>query len=223
MKEPKSKVSQQTPRDSSNSETNGKSLRWIAYELHDGLLPWLQSASMLLKELPLEAEAVSRHQTGLKMLQHAMDEARQLMGFVESAAPDQELSLPVALHAMISRLEPMALENHQEISVIGSIGETKIERPDHIWNITRILQQALVNAIQHAGPVSIQLRIEAETTGLLLEVLDRGCGFDLDHVDQRNHFGIVSMRHRARAIGAGLEVISHPGEGTSVRLRVPWT
>ena len=69
--------------------------------------------------------------------------------------------------------------------------------------------EALSNVLQHAR--ASELRIELRCTagaGALLRVIDNGCGFDTLHVHPK---GLGSLRERALAIGARLEVSSEPG------------
>jgi signal transduction histidine kinase len=52
------------------------------------------------------------------------------------------------------------------------------------------------------------------------EVADDGLGFDPSSV--REGVGLAGMRERASALGGRLELESGPGEGTSVRVEVPF-
>lgn len=198
-----------------------ESMRWLAYELHDGLLPWLQSAYMLLNEMPLTPESDSRHRTALRLMHHAMDEGRQLMGFLEASGIEVQTSLSTALGAVIDRIQPLVPEKGQTLIVTGSCEGVNFKSLATVWNIVRIVQQALMNAVQHAGPSSIELRIAQAPKEIIIEVLDHGNGFELSQVDMQNHFGVSSMRHRAKSILAGLELTSQLGRGTRVQLRVP--
>lgn len=69
--------------------------------------------------------------------------------------------------------------------------------------------EALSNVLQHAQASA--LRIELRGTpggGAQLRVIDNGCGFDLQRVQPK---GLSSLRERAAAVGAELEVSSAPG------------
>jgi signal transduction histidine kinase len=56
---------------------------------------------------------------------------------------------------------------------------------------------------------------------VVLEVRDRGSGFDPDHTS--GGLGLDSMRERAASVGGTLAITSTEGNGTSVRLTVPRT
>jgi signal transduction histidine kinase len=54
-----------------------------------------------------------------------------------------------------------------------------------------------------------------------MEIVDDGRGFDPAMPFPGDHYGLESMRSRARDIGADLEIHSSPGEGTAVRVQIP--
>ena len=71
--------------------------------------------------------------------------------------------------------------------------------------------------------VHIQWRCDGEHASL--EVLDDGVGFPDGHEGRIDSYGILGMRERAASIGASLEIVSEPDQGTLVRcaLREPAT
>ena len=54
-------------------------------------------------------------------------------------------------------------------------------------------------------------------------VADDGQGFDPQSLaaDDRRSFGLIGLRERARLLNGNLDILSKPGEGTQVRVRVP--
>ena len=86
--------------------------------------------------------------------------------------------------------------------------------------IYRIAQEALHNTVKHARASQIQLRLECDRAGILLEVADDGHGFD-PKGPFPGHLGLQSMRERAAALGGSLDIDSAPGRGTRVIARIP--
>jgi signal transduction histidine kinase len=88
----------------------------------------------------------------------------------------------------------------------------------------RIMQQACVNALRHAGAHTIRLGGRFEPARLELTVEDDGQGFavgaDLAEWLAQHHFGLAGMHERAALIGGALHIHSTPGAGT--RLRLVW-
>jgi len=52
-------------------------------------------------------------------------------------------------------------------------------------------------------------------------ISDSGAGFDPEEIPLGPGLGLVSIRERARMIGADVQITSFPRKGTTIRLRVP--
>ena len=91
--------------------------------------------------------------------------------------------------------------------------------PTVVLNVMRIVQEAVTNALKHAGASHISIDAELSDSSLRLTIGDDGRGIAPDSPPGR---GLAGMRARARSIGADLELSSGPG-GTRVRLTVPMT
>lgn len=84
--------------------------------------------------------------------------------------------------------------------------------------LLRIVQEALANALRHAGATRLEVSLAGSASEVVLEVRDDGVGF----VDtEGGGLGLRIMEARARSIGADLEVDSALGRGTIVRCRLP--
>lgn len=81
----------------------------------------------------------------------------------------------------------------------------------------RIAQEALINVERHADAEKVKVTWLCNGSTAVLEVADDGRGFPDGHAGRADSYGILGMRERAASIGAALEVISHPGEGTTIR------
>ncbi len=86
--------------------------------------------------------------------------------------------------------------------------------------IFRIAQEAVINAITHAGCDRIHLSLLDREDKLFLSIEDDGCGFVLEP-GMRNSFGLLIMRERAVNVGGELRVESSPGKGTTVTAEFP--
>jgi signal transduction histidine kinase len=82
----------------------------------------------------------------------------------------------------------------------------------------RVAQEALHNALRHAGAASVTVRLAASGRQVVLEVADDGQGFVPEAASAG--VGLASMRERAAAAGGTLRIQSGP-EGTVVRMSVP--
>jgi signal transduction histidine kinase len=87
----------------------------------------------------------------------------------------------------------------------------------------RILQEAVTNAVKHAGVGQVKVTLRGHRGEIRLEVVDGGAGFDpnADAVLSGHAPGLVGMQERARLLGGELSIRSRPGAGTSISARVP--
>jgi signal transduction histidine kinase len=85
----------------------------------------------------------------------------------------------------------------------------------------RIAQEALANAVKHAGATRLAVDVGRDARSVTLCVTDDGCGFDPETAGRGKHLGLVSMRERTRALGGDLRIESKPGAGTTIRLELP--
>jgi signal transduction histidine kinase len=65
------------------------------------------------------------------------------------------------------------------------------------------------------------VRLTKGNGDLLLEVQDNGKGVSLQDLSAGKSMGIVGMRERALLLGGELSITGAPGEGTTVRVRIP--
>ena len=99
--------------------------------------------------------------------------------------------------------------------VVGGLARTRvtggISHGFAVWHAERTAQ--LLAADRHSAAE----QTAAETTFC---VRDNGAGFDTTS-QFPGHLGLQSMRERAANLGGKLDITSAPGEGTTVRLRIP--
>jgi signal transduction histidine kinase len=98
-------------------------------------------------------------------------------------------------------------------------GDEKWAPPVILDEVVLILKEALRNALKHGAPQFVVIGVEVGRDELRGWVLDDGRGF----VSTRAPVGVglASMKERAALIGGRLSVLSMPGLGTRVELRVP--
>jgi len=82
-----------------------------------------------------------------------------------------------------------------------------------------IAQEALNNVLRHAHAKSVTVTLKQGTRYVTLKILDDGRGFDLQNVG-RGGLGLINMRERALQAGGKFRVISQPGEGTRIIIRL---
>ena len=192
----------------------------LALELHDAVSQKLfalvlsaESASTLLDR---DAPAARAQLVGLRELaQEALDELRSLIG--ELRPPDlarDGLGGALRKHvAMLRRAHGVQIDVEVDGADAGGGARDR--------DVLRIAQEALQNAVRHAGASRIRVRLAARGRALAMEVADDGAGFDPAEPELRSRrLGLTSMEERAQRLGGRLEIRSAAGEGTTVRLEV---
>ncbi len=94
-------------------------------------------------------------------------------------------------------------------------------QPDHALGLFRIFQESLTNVIRHAKATRVDVRLHCGDGSLCLEVQDNGRGFNPEAFPPSKALGLLSMRERASAFQGTVEVLSEPGKGSVVRVRLP--
>jgi signal transduction histidine kinase len=192
----------------------------LARELHDsvtqklfGVVLTAEAATTLLEREPGEVRA--QLQRLQELAQDAMEELRSLIFELRPPAIETEgLSTTLRKH-----VEVLARVYRREIGlqVMG-----KAELPPRVEaEIFRIAQEALQNALRHAGAGHVDVRLDSRDGRLALTVVDDGVGFEPSAPAVRSRrLGLTSMEERARAVGGTLEIDSVSGAGTTVRFEV---
>jgi signal transduction histidine kinase len=86
-----------------------------------------------------------------------------------------------------------------------------------------VAREAVYNAVKHAQPKEVRIRVHFDADRIQLHVLDDGCGFDPQEAFSAvgEHSGLVGMRERTERLGGRFEIRSAPGSGTELLMEVP--
>jgi signal transduction histidine kinase/ligand-binding sensor domain-containing protein len=103
---------------------------------------------------------------------------------------------------------------------------TMTDYPPRVENqLLRVGQEAITNAVRHAGASRIRVDLEGRAESVTLSVSDDGRGFDYEETlaQGSDHYGLSTMRERAEELGGRLRVMTGAGRGTTVTAVVPTT
>ena len=191
----------------------------MAREIHDTLAQGFVGVSLqleitgnLLGAAKID-EARSQVEEAKALVREGLSDARQSIWELRSGAV--EAGLPERMRQMVDRVG--GERGAVELKVGGTYRAVGAEMEREVM---RIAQEAVTNAVRHAEAGQVVVELRYETTALRLSVVDDGAGFVMDEVAS-GRFGLVGMRERADRIGGELEIVSEPGSGTALRLRVP--
>jgi two-component system, NarL family, sensor kinase len=195
----------------------------LAREIHDTLAQdlsavifQLEAAEALLAQAA-GPERVQRSVTAaLDLARKGLDEARRSVLDLR-AAPLEGRTLPVALATLAEEAD-----TGNGPAILFEMGPAQPPLPPAVEvGLYRIAQEALQNALRHAGASRVILRLEAPPGRVRLTVQDDGRGFDTSGESSADRFGLVGMRERARLLGGGFQIESSPGAGTRITADIP--
>lgn len=190
----------------------------LARELHDSVSQQLFAASMMLSALT-EQEEDNGNMTTLqqieKIVQQAQLEMRALLLHLRPIALHDN-TLSEGLRELISELQQKVY--FQIDMQIEDIELSKAEE-DHLF---RIAQEALSNTLRHSKAKEVELLLIARDDVAILRIQDNGIGFTIEE-DKSTSYGLKNIAERAVEIGCKYKVVSVPGEGTLVEVKVPLT
>jgi signal transduction histidine kinase len=81
-------------------------------------------------------------------------------------------------------------------------------------------REAMANAAEHSGADLVSAFVDVGDDEIAVFVRDRGTGFDAKKVAKGKHGIAESIRGRMERAGGSAEIVSMPGEGTEVELRL---
>jgi signal transduction histidine kinase len=94
--------------------------------------------------------------------------------------------------------------------------------PDtHATAVFRIIQESLTNVTKHAHASRVEVSIAQSDGVLTVNVRDNGTGFSAEAPRKPNSYGLLGLRERASLLGGDATIISAPGKGTQVEIRLP--
>jgi signal transduction histidine kinase len=206
----------------------------LARDLHDSVTQTLFSMTLtaeatriLLERDPtrVPAQLDRLHE----LTQEALAEMRALVRQLRSTTADQG--------GLVSALQEHIAERQAQDGLrvtLNVAGERQL-LPEYEEALFRIVQEGLNNVVKHAQTeqAEVTLRLTDETVILLIE--DDGVGFDpstmlgtgpstapgAGPLTGGAHFGLASMRERAKMLDGSFMIEARPGTGTRIKVEIP--
>lgn len=191
----------------------------LAREIHDSLLQGVTGIALQLRAtLPRlrASEAAEAIRKVVELAEATIRDARRAVWDMRAPSLVQK-GLPDALEEAARRVAD-GVEVAFDVS-----GKPRALAPAAEDTIFRVGQEATLNAVKHASPTKISVKLAYKTRDVTLTVSDDGRGFRVEQAFRAyaGRWGLLGMRERAERIGATLAIRSAPGRGTKVELRVP--
>ncbi len=197
-------------------------MRRVSRELHDGIC----QALMAIK---LELAALGRHVP--EEQRGPLDDVRaQVIDVVQGVRHMSQLLRPPILDdfGVVAAIETVAEKYRAtaelEIQVTVPDPTIRCAAPIELM-LFRTFQEALINAMKHAGARRMVVRLAFDEDAVVLEIDDDGKGFDSQAYFRRPPasagLGLLGMRERVAHFGGVFRVTSRVGAGTRIYVSVP--
>lgn len=207
------------------SDASDRTQQRIGQDLHDDLGQFLTGLALSLQRLARRLEVSSQQEA---------DDVRRLVNQVNEAVN--------RVRQLARGLAPMTVESDSLVLLLAELQERSDElgsprvtfevtgnppdlpRPT-VMQLYRIAQEAVSNALRHAGASRIDIRLRCDDDRLVLSVEDDGVGFDVRKPKTEPSMGLRVQQFRANLIEADLAVSpARPGSerpGTLVVCELP--
>jgi signal transduction histidine kinase len=195
--------------------------RGVGRDIHDGVCQQLTGALLRCQALELRLERgtpPTQPEIGALsgLLAETIHEARAV---AEGLSPLN--ATPSALAGALRELARRAERTSGVPCTSHVTGDVRVEGPVAARHLYRIAQEAVGNAIRHAGAKRITISLKGDETNLWLAVEDDGVG--MPTTVRVGALGLETMTHRAQTLEGELGIQAVPDGGTRVTCRVPRT
>lgn len=201
-----------------SSETKERSM--MANAIHDDPLQLIVAAVMRLDNLrqlstptTTDDEYDIEFDNAIGLLETSVEQLRKLS--IALVTPDFGRGLGAALRDLA---EGIFVGTSTTVEMLG-MRHVQLG-PEVTVAAYRILRESLLNARKHAAAQHVTICLEQDDTSVNACIADDGAGSTTLDAGP-GHFGLATMRARAEAEDAYLDITSTPGSGTVVNLTLP--
>lgn len=194
----------------------------IARELHDTslqnlthLIHKIELCSMYIDRDPIQAKLelsiINKH------LKETIDEIRGTIFDLRPMTFD-DLGMKAALERLLKNINE---NNYFEID--SNIEDVSCETNMMMVSIYRIVQESLVNIVNHSEAKKITFNFKRENEHYVIDIRDDGKGFIQEDIDNEKHFGISLMKERVDLLNGKITITSEESVGTTIHIEIPLT
>jgi signal transduction histidine kinase len=197
----------------------------IARECHDTLMAgfaaisWqLEATAKLFRDSGLETtDAASSCELARSMVVHCQSEARRIIWDLRETDEITNILSQALARLLAATQVQRTIDTTLEVE-----GDEVPLAPGCVHHLVCISQEAVTNAIRHASPSRILVRLHYDSDALLLSIRDDGHGYQPPPraSSRHGHFGIAVMQERTRKVGGEFKIQKAPGSGTEVSVHL---
>ncbi len=197
--------------------------RRIARELHDETsqsLTALLFAAETAREMKGIREARRQLDQMHDLLQHTLDGVHKVIFDLRPSMLDHLGVVPAIRSLAKSRLEARGVR-----VVVQELGEPLRLAPEMETALYRVVQEAVSNISRHAAARNVTIACALDGPQAEICIQDDGIGFDLTDLslapDSPRGLGLLGMQERLELLGGEMQILTTPGSGTLLRIRIP--
>ncbi len=145
-----------------------------------------------------------------------------------------------SVRKILNELRPGILENHSLLDALEWLGhqftestgipvefkvsQTILKLDEEITTcIFRVYQESLTNIMRYSKAGRVLTSLNVGNNSIVFIVEDNGIGFNPAFARKKKSFGILGMKERALSLNGEFELVSTPGKGTKICLKLPYT
>lgn len=181
----------------------------MAKEYHDGAGSKMASIVMQCELMLLENQ--HENVVAIKESAHeAIDDMRRSIAFLHD-----DFDIAEQVDHMVQRTakrHQIAIEQH-------GVEELRALPLEHQIASSRIIQEAITNALKHGCAQRVQVMIAHKKKSIAISIVDDGKGFT--EKKSIGHYGLHNMSERARSMGATIEWTNVDTGGAKILLEIP--
>lgn len=191
----------------------------IARDLHDTMA---QSFTGIFVQLQAAAGYADRDgrqsreclERAMRLAKEGLRDARRSVMALAQRGEDFDLQ------ATLSTMADLATTGTSCRCTVHSSG--KVRRIDAVVgsNLLAVCREAIGNAQRYAEATELEIALNYLDSEVEMQVRDNGRGFQVDQA-MGHGLGLAGMRARALGLGGQIRILSRPGAGTTIVLRVP--
>ncbi len=190
-----------------------QAMKKIAEELHDNLAPSILLARMQLEHFVKENKE-STLQKSIDQIDTVLEQTRQIAILLHPSSLS-ELGLQEAIKNLLHQLR-----QYRNIKTNLSMDNALLAiEKDKVIPLFRIIQESIQNLLKHARATEISICFRSSEQFVCVDILDNGIGFDVNKV--RTGAGLQNMQQRTRSLQGQFRLLSKPGHGTHIHLKIP--
>lgn len=190
----------------------------LSRELHDGIGQSLIAIRLNLSilESRISEKKQQNFQALTTLTDNLIDEVRAISNALMPPSL-AEFGLKTALQNLCNNIS----ETHGlSVEISGELPAKTSGRKVKLY-LFRIIQEALNNAVKHAGAQNITITSSILNDKLLLIITDDGIGFDPGSPCVSKGHGLNNIKERASLLNGVAQIFSAPGSGTKIQLDIP--